>query len=925
MHGQVTWDGSAADGLWATGSNWDTGTPPGSGDDAVFDADNAAGSFNVILGANRPINSITFAAATSANAFTIGTNNLIIGSGGLTNADDQTQSFNIVRTGAAQTWDLTGDVSITTNLNIVHDLTINGTGNVDLLDRFSINGNLTFTVNSDGGVTTNNIRLRNTLTLAGTGDVDVSGALVNFGGNFTFLNDSDGAVTINNVELSNTATNQTLTMGGATDTVVSGIVSNGSSTASNLTKTGTNTLRLEGDNTYTGTTNIDAGTLVVAGQMASGNIAIGSGATLNLEVASGVRDNATSTNFTGTGTLAKTGSGEIFWNSAVADFALGSGALIDVREGTFRGANGGNDIWTNNLSDLNVEAGATFNGAGLQIRVDELTGAGRILHGFTGPNRLTFGVDNGSATFEGTLEDFVSSGGTGDFAKVGTGNQTLSGNNTFSGTMAVEGGTLTLASDTALGTTAAGTSVDGGATLALTGNITVAETITNNGTVTNTSGTNTLTGDISGAGTVTTSGGQLTLTGSNTYTGDTTINAGSTLIAASNSALGASSNDTTVNSGGTLGLDGGVTLAQGNVLLAGTGNGGAGAMQNIAGANQLTADFELTANATLQSDAGTLSLGTSPGYNNYASQLFDNAGFDLTVDGAGDTNLYAGYSGTGDLIKAGSGTLLVEGTVNPSSATVFSGETFVHDGELILANLYNDAPGVGPLDDFFINNNITVGDGIGAAGSATLTMGTNDAGGIIDFDNMIGANVNLTVNADGTFDTRGHTQYVQDITLDGGFINAQTAAATGNNLFVTGDIFSTHTSQTATIDGLLDFNADAAKTLNVAAGSTLDIDARIQNGGFDKTGDGLLILSGSNTFTGQADISAGIVRVDNNQGLGATAGSTTVDAGAQLQLDGVAIANEALTLNGSGISADGALRPSPAPTAGRARSPSPPA
>ncbi|MEJ6732998.1 MAG: hypothetical protein QNK90_13055 [Opitutaceae bacterium] len=112
----------------------------------------------------------------------------------------------------------------------------------------------------------------------------------------------------------------------------------------------------------------------------------------------------------------------------------------------------------------------------------------------------------------------------------------------------------------------------------------------------------------------------------------------------------------------------------------------------------------------------------------------------------------------------------------------------------------------------------------------------------------------------------------------------------------------------ATIDGYVDFNNDADKTINVVTGSTLDINARIQNGGIDKTGDGTLILSGGNTFTDDVDVFDGIVRVDNDLGLGAVTGGTNVTSGAQLQLDGVSIGAETLTINGTGISGDGALQ-----------------
>ena len=112
----------------------------------------------------------------------------------------------------------------------------------------------------------------------------------------------------------------------------------------------------------------------------------------------------------------------------------------------------------------------------------------------------------------------------------------------------------------------------------------------------------------------------------------------------------------------------------------------------------------------------------------------------------------------------------------------------------------------------------------------------------------------------------------------------------------------------ATIDGYVDFNNDADKTINVVTGSTLDINARIQNGGIDKTGDGTLILSGGNTFTDDVDVLDGIVRADNDLGLGAVTGGTNVTSGAQLQLDGVSICAETLTINGTGISGDGALQ-----------------
>jgi len=70
-----------------------------------------------------------------------------------------------------------------------------------------------------------------------------------------------------------------------------------------------------------------------------------------------------------------------------------------------------------------------------------------------------------------------------------------------------------------------------------------------------------------------------------------------------------------------------------------------------------------------------------------------------------------------------------------------------------------------------------------------------------------------------------------------------------------------------------------------------------------------MILSGANTYSGETIVNEGILNVRNITPLGTTAGGTTVNNGAELQLQG-AWSNwaEALTLNGSGTTGRGALR-----------------
>ncbi|MBT5903582.1 MAG: hypothetical protein HOH58_15895, partial [Opitutaceae bacterium] len=81
------------------------------------------------------------------------------------------------------------------------------------------------------------------------------------------------------------------------------------------------------------------------------------------------------------------------------------------------------------------------------------------------------------------------------------------------------------------------------------------------------------------------------------------------------------------------------------------------------------------------------------------------------------------------------------------------------------------------------------------------------------------------------------------------------------------------------------------------------------SGGFTKIGDGTLIFSGAHTFTGAVTVTTGVVSVRHATGLGTTAGGVTVASGAALELQGgISIGAEALTLNGTGISNNGALR-----------------
>jgi autotransporter-associated beta strand protein len=212
-----------------------------------------------------------------------------------------------------------------------------------------------------------------------------------------------------------------------------------------LIKSGTGLWSLKRANTYTGATSVTSGTLELLNAYNSSAFAISSGAVLELDTAGGTKDYAASS-FSGAGTLRKTGANAASWGTAAATFAMASGGNIDVQAGTFSGGTSANETWTNNKSDLTVAAGATFRAGDANVRVDALNGAGTVSSEST--VGITFGVDNGDGNFTGVLADGTAPG---KITKTGTGTQTLSGPNAFTGSVNVDAGALRITRADALG------------------------------------------------------------------------------------------------------------------------------------------------------------------------------------------------------------------------------------------------------------------------------------------------------------------------------------------------------------------------------------------------------------------------------------------------------------------------------------------
>ena len=164
--------------------------------------------------------------------------------------------------------------------------------------------------------------------------------------------------------------------------------------------------------------------------------------------------------------------------------------------------------------------------------------------------------------------------------------------------------------------------------------------------------------------------GTLTIGGTASYSGATAVNNG-VLNLASAGALSSTSTPITVASGGTLMISAAVSSSA-TVQIAGAGYNGLGAIDNAAGSNSFSGAITLTADATINSSAGSLTLsGSGTG--------IDLKGHTLTVGGAANTTIgdQIWSSQVGDsLVKAGAGTLML------SAVNSYDGTTTVNAGYL---------------------------------------------------------------------------------------------------------------------------------------------------------------------------------------------------------------------------------------------------
>ena len=504
--GAASSDWSAATGNWKLNSDW-TDTNFQANDTVHFDDTSVSQDVNLTANVN-PL-TVTVEADTlaytlgSTGGFAITTGTLIkTGAGTLTINNANTFAGGTVISGGTITLGHasalgTGSVALNGGALDLNGLTV---GNAMVLGGggFSGDGTLTGSISGTGVLSKNT---GSTLTLSGnnthTGGTALSAGTLNINsatalgaGVFTITggtldNTSGGSITLNNNnpqawngDFTFTGSNAlnlgtgAVTLGGnrqvtvsANTLTVGGVISGGYT----LTKSGSGTMTLTGNNTYTGGTTVNGGTLAVSGtQSSTGVITVGNG---TLTVA-GNWDNQGNVTINSGGTLTITSGGIYRKSDGSARYANGlsvtinTGGTLNLNSFAYNGEGGLGG--SPDYGTLRVLAGGTINVTGNTHTSGQdfyvANGSSGTFNMVTADQTLTLmgnGNTNiaigGALTFGGagniTVSEVIQNNtGAGSIIKSGGGTLTLSGANTYSGGSTVTGGMLVAGSTQAFGT-----------------------------------------------------------------------------------------------------------------------------------------------------------------------------------------------------------------------------------------------------------------------------------------------------------------------------------------------------------------------------------------------------------------------------------------------------------------------------------------
>jgi fibronectin-binding autotransporter adhesin len=531
-----------------------------------------------------------------------------------------------------------------------------------------------------------------TVTVSGTQDI----------GGLTF---QEGTVTLSGGSLRMVA-NSIFDVATGRSATLSDTLTLSNDVARTLTKTGSGTLTVGTSRTYTGETIVNAGKLILRSTVAtySSPLTINSNGIVELN---GI-----------------TTGGNIYGNITVNAGGLLSlgpvGANVSIRASTLI-LNGGT-----------VARHTSHNGLSV---MGTITAAGETISTITAPfialsNNQTINIDVKSAStlqMSGGISPGAASGV--KLTKHDVGTLIISNASTYQGLTTVSAGVLNIRNNSALGTTAAGTTVTSGAALEVQGGITVgAEAlalngagITSGGALRNISGVNTY-------------GGAITLGSAariNSDAGTLTLN-----VASGNAVAGAHHL--------TFGGAGDITVA--DAIATATG----GLTKDGAGTLTLSASNSYQGNTTI--NFGTLRAEHANSFGAGAIVLASNASLDLNnlaiangiTNNGGTISGLAGYAGTQNVLGLTALTGTVGGTVNVGIGGTLKGTNTTFSGAVAIADDGIHSPGNSPGVQTFEN-------GISYDVGSTLIWElvgntTSNPGTAFDLVNVTGGNLSI---ADG--------------------------------------------------------------------------------------------------------------------------------------------------------------------------------
>ncbi|EDB5901238.1 autotransporter-associated beta strand repeat-containing protein, partial [Salmonella enterica] len=593
---------------------------------------------------------------------------------------------------------------------------------------------------------------------------------------------------------------------------------------------------------------------------------------------------------------------------------LNTGGTFDnVISGSGQVVKSGDEMLT--LSGANsYTGGTTISGGTLVASNVEALGSGDVT------DNATLELNTG-----GDFDNAIS--GSGQVVKSGDDALTLSGNNSYTGGTLISDGTLVASNVEALGSG----DVTNDAVLEL-----------------NTGGD--FDNAISGSGQVVKSGDKtLTLSGANSYTGGTTISGG-TLVASNVEALG--SGDITDNA--TLELNTGgdfdnAISGSGQVVKSGDET------LTLSGTNTYTGGTTISGGTLIATHVNALGTGA---IDNRASLLLDASGqfavTDLTTESGGNTEIGAGSTlQATTLTQKSDSTLTINLNSNTADPVIHAASQVSLAGTLDITGvgdvLDSDPASTDDLDTF----TLIASDKTIAGDFEKLTVAGMDAD-LADFITVDGriddtgkqyelttaltwyadrddavtdahGTFNLT-NADGSFAVNTVLENV-DATLDPDSATgwdgtslikqgAGTLILNAENTYTVGTTISGGTLVATNVDALGSGDVTDDATLELNTGGTFD-NAISGSGQVVKSGDKMLTLSGTNSYSGGTLISGGTLVATNVDALGS--GDVTDDATLELNTGGtfdnaisgsgqvVKSGDDTLTLSGSNTYTGGTI------------------